>query len=88
MCNRRGGEEGLRNFEPSSLEAHLPIKVENTYCLRVQSEARDLPPKSRCALKPFGSKPYILYLNLEIVIRVSAVPPSVTVSFLHTYFQW
>ena len=39
----------------------LTGEEESKCCLRVQGEARDLPPNSRCALKPFGSKPHILY---------------------------
>ena len=68
----------------SPREAYLPLGLSTRPdCVaRNQGKARDLPPRSYC----FGTKPYMLYSNLEIVIRVSEVPPSATFSLLHTYF--
>ena len=67
----------------SPREAYLPLGLStHADCVaRNQDKACDLSPRSCC----FGPKPYMLYLNLETVIRVSAVPPSVTFSLLHTY---
>ena len=82
MCDRGGEEEGLRNFEylfplgsilTSGVEYTCQLRVREEVSLAVLSEARGLPPRSRCSVHAsvcvlkisyciFYSS-YVLYLN-------------------------
>ena len=80
---RKGGSGSLST---SSLAAYLPLEAEDTCCLRVHGKARNRPPTSCCALKPFGSKPHILYCiglreDYYKRFKVPAVQSSATIFF-------
>ena len=57
--------------------------------LAVQGEARDLPPRARCLVHASSQciigiyfySSYVLYLNLEIMIRVPAAAARDTILF-------